>query len=238
MWLWMVAALAAYFVKGLCGFASTIVFGTVLGFSVTNAEISPVDCLFTIFSNSIMSWRGRKYLKSEIILPCAVIMVVFSIVGTLFLKNTDAHIIKLIFGLVVIFVGVNLLIRDIRGTRKKTSKIVELISLITAGVMTGLYGISVLTSVYLSQRIDDANEFKANLSCIFLFEGLVRVISYTLLGIITVASLKTAALILPCMLIGLFAGMKCANVLDPVLAKRVVLVMLMISGLALVLATL
>ena len=46
MALWMLAAAAAYFVKGLCGFANTLVFTSILSFgSATNANISPVDLL-------------------------------------------------------------------------------------------------------------------------------------------------------------------------------------------------
>ena len=45
MILWFVAAFTAYFVKGLCGFANTLVFTTILSFGAANASISPVDLL-------------------------------------------------------------------------------------------------------------------------------------------------------------------------------------------------
>lgn len=44
--LWNLAALAAFFIKGLCGFANTLVFTTILSFSpAINRNISPVELL-------------------------------------------------------------------------------------------------------------------------------------------------------------------------------------------------
>ena len=42
---YFIAAFTAYFVKGLCGFANTLVFTTILSFGTANASISPVDLL-------------------------------------------------------------------------------------------------------------------------------------------------------------------------------------------------
>ena len=39
----IVATLAAFFIKGLCGFANTLIFQSILSFSVNNADISPVE---------------------------------------------------------------------------------------------------------------------------------------------------------------------------------------------------
>ena len=39
------AVTAAYMVKGMCGFANTLVFGTLAGFFTDNVNISPVDLL-------------------------------------------------------------------------------------------------------------------------------------------------------------------------------------------------
>ena len=44
--LWLIAAtICAYFVKGLCGFANTLVFTTILGFTMNNINLSPLEVL-------------------------------------------------------------------------------------------------------------------------------------------------------------------------------------------------
>ena len=39
MYLWIIAAFMAYFIKGLCGFANTLVFTSILSFGAANANI-------------------------------------------------------------------------------------------------------------------------------------------------------------------------------------------------------
>jgi hypothetical protein len=56
---WMAAAAAAFFVKGLCGFANTLVFTTILSFGNNNIHISPVELLLGYPSNLIIIRKGR-----------------------------------------------------------------------------------------------------------------------------------------------------------------------------------
>ncbi len=55
MLLWIIAAVCAFFVKGLCGFANTLIFTNILSFGVNNALISPVE-LLTI---SLIERKGK-----------------------------------------------------------------------------------------------------------------------------------------------------------------------------------
>ena len=45
---WIIATLLAFFVKGLTGFANTLVFTTMLSFGQNNLAISPVDCTMVV----------------------------------------------------------------------------------------------------------------------------------------------------------------------------------------------
>ena len=58
---------------------------------------------------------------------------------------------------------------------------------------------------------------------------------YSVLGVITVSSLKMSLMMLPFMLIGLFAGIKSSTFLDEKVVKKIVIVLLILSGVALVL---
>lgn len=62
MIVWFIAAFTAYFVKGLCGFANTLVFTTILSFGTANASISPVDLLLGYPANVILTWKNRRNL--------------------------------------------------------------------------------------------------------------------------------------------------------------------------------
>ena len=109
MILWFIAAFTAYFVKGLCGFANTLVFTTILSFGAANASISPVDVLLGYPANLILSWKNRRSLDPKVFLPSAMLVLAGSIPGAFLLKNVDVRSIKLVFGFVVIALGMEML---------------------------------------------------------------------------------------------------------------------------------
>ena len=66
MYLWIIAAFTAYFIKGLCGFANTLVFTSILSFGAANANISPVELLIGYPTNFILTWKNRKSLDYKV----------------------------------------------------------------------------------------------------------------------------------------------------------------------------
>ena len=60
MILWIIAAICAFFVKGLCGFANTLVFTSILSFGVNNSSISPVELLLGYPGNLFLGMERTK----------------------------------------------------------------------------------------------------------------------------------------------------------------------------------
>ena len=54
-WIWILATLSAFFLKGLCGFANTMVFDSILGFAVNNVNISPIELILGFPTNIILA---------------------------------------------------------------------------------------------------------------------------------------------------------------------------------------
>lgn len=109
---WMIATISAFFVKGLCGFANTLVFTTLLSFTNNNINISPVELMLGYPTNIILSWKERKSIKWGICIPLAALVILGSIPGVLFLKTADTSLIKVIFGFVIILIGLEMLLRE------------------------------------------------------------------------------------------------------------------------------
>ena len=65
MYLWVIAAATAYFIKGLCGFANTLVLTSILSFGAANANISPIDLLLGYPANLILTWNNRRRLDPK-----------------------------------------------------------------------------------------------------------------------------------------------------------------------------
>lgn len=232
---WIPASLCAFFIKGLCGFANTLVFTTILSFHTNNVNISPVELILGYPSNMILAWKERRSIQWNICLPLACMVVAGSIPGILFLKNADTGIIKIIFGIIIVCIGLEMLLREFHPQKVKPSRAVLITIGILSGLLCGLYGIGALLGAYLNRVTDSTSSFKANICMVFLVENTLRMILYAWWGILTLDLLKQAASLMPFMLAGLLLGMVSSRILNETAIRKCVIIMLMISGAALIL---
>ncbi len=232
---WIIATICAFFVKGLCGFANTLVFTSILSFGNANINISPVELILGYPTNLIISWKERRSIDLKICIPLSVLVIAGSLGGVLFLKNADVTVIKIIFGVLVILVGIEMLFRELSSKKAKQSRILLTVIGILSGFLCGLYGVGALLGAYIGRVTEDSKAFKANICLVFVIENSFRIILYSLYGIITLEALKMALWLAPCMLAGLGAGMLSARVIDEKYVKKIVIIMLIISGIVLIL---
>lgn len=238
MWYWIIATLAAYFVKGLCGFANTLIFTTILGFGANNVNISPVDIALSYPSNIIVTFTNRKYLKTKIWLPLAAMVLLGSIPGAFLLKNVDAQYIKILFGVVIILLGVEMFFRERATKRAKESKVLLFVIGIVSGVLCGLFGVGALLAAYVGRITGPSDEFKANINAVFIVENTFRIVLYCVLGVINIRSLRQSLILLPFMILGLIGGILSGKFIDDKIVKKLVVILLIISGIALVIMNL
>lgn len=231
---WMMfAAVCAYFIKGLCGFANTLVFSTILSFSTNNVNISPVELVLGLPSNIMISYKERKSVDWKVCLPLAGLVLLGDIPGILMLKNTDTQVIKGIFGFVIIAIGLEMLFREYMGSAKKSQILLSVIGVLS-GILCGLYGIGALLAAYMGRVTDNSSAFKGNLCIVFLIDNLFRLVMYSVTGIITVDTLKQSVILIPFMGFGLYLGMKGSSFLDEKKIKKLVIIMLILSGISLI----
>lgn len=234
---WFAAALCAFFIKGLCGFANTLIFSTIVSFQEYNINISPVELLLGYPTNLIMAWKERRSVKWRVCIPLSLLVLMGNIPGIFLLKNADVQAVKMIFGFVITAIGVEMLFRETNRKGLKGSKRLLGFIGILSGVLCGLYGIGALLAAYVSRVTDDSRAFKANICIVFIVENTFRIAAYALLGIISADMIRQALVLIPPMLLGLFAGMVSSKFLDEKIVKRLVIVMLILSGMALVVNT-
>lgn len=180
MFWWIVATLCAFFVKGLCGFANTLVFSTILSFGNSSINITPVELLLGYPTNAILAWKERKSINWGMSIPLAILVLAGSIPGAYFLKTVHEEVVKTVLGFVIVFIGLEMLLRDRQS----------------------------------------GNTF--------------RVLMYIFCGIITLETAKQTLLLVPWMFIGLSTGMASSRGLNEKIVKKLVIVMLIVSGVALI----
>ncbi len=234
MLFWIIATVCAFFVKGLCGFANTLVFTTILSFGNNNVNISPIELILGYPTNIILAWKERKAIRWSICLPLSLFVILGCIPGVLFLKNADTRAINIFFGVVIIFIGLEMLFREFQSKKMKQSKVLLWIIGILSGLLCGLYGVGALLGAYVNRVTDDSSSFKANICVVFLAENTFRIGLYAIWGIITFDIIKQALVLVPLMLTGLFLGMCSRKYLNEKIVKKTIIIMLVVSGVALI----
>lgn len=231
---WVIATLCAFFIKGLCGFANTLVFSTILSFGSSNLSITPVELLLGFPTNLIITWRERKFINRKLCTLLTVLILTGNLPGIFLLKNTDSRMVKIFFGCVIVLIGGEMLLREYRPGKLKESKAVLVAIGVMSGILSGMYGIGAMMAAYVGRVTEDSRAFKANMCAVFVAENIFRITLYLITGILTMEAAKRALILFPAMLAGLYGGIASANRLDERLVKKAVILMLMVSGLALV----
>jgi len=228
------AVFLAFWVKGLCGFANTLVMGTIMGFAADNVDITPLDLLICYPANLLMVWRERRGLDKAVWVPLSVMVLLGSIPGAIVLKNADTTAIKLLFGAVVIYVAWDMLRRENSAREEKASRGKMLFIGLVSGVLSGLFGIGALLAAYVGRTTKDSGAFRANLCMVFTVTNTLRFPIYLFSGILTGDVWRAALCLMPVMLLGLWAGTKMSSRISERTAKKVIVITLMVLGVSLI----
>ena len=233
MLLWMLSVLAGYFVKGVAGFGNTLVVTGVMAFSRTNAELTPVELLLCVPTNLTLAYVHRRSIDWKLALPPLLMTLAGDALGVLLLSRVDVTAMKLVFGAVLILLGLEGCWRVRRQVSGRTHPALMAALGVASGVLCGLFGVGALLAAYFARVTEDDASYKGSMCMIFAVENLFRVVAYALTGLLTAATLKNAAMLLPFMAAGLALGMKCSGKMNVRVMKTVVNVLLMVSGVAL-----
>lgn len=128
-----------------------------------------------------------------------------------------------------------MLFREFQTKKTRQLNLVLGIIGVLSGLLCGLFGIGVLLGAYVNRVTDDSSSFKGNICVVFLVENTFRIILYGLWEIITFDIVKQVIILIPFMIIGLILGMFSGKFLEEKFIKKLVIIMLMVSGIALIL---
>lgn len=229
-----VAAVIAYTVKGMCGFANTLIFMTAMSFFSDTAAITPVESVLSLPSSAYITWKNRRELDIRLILPMAALMTAGTVIGTFVLKNASPAALKAAFGVIVILLGAEMLFRDRAKKRKSDRRVLALIGML-AGIMSGLYGVGALVAAYMSRTTDTGASFRGNMCAVFLINDVVRLGLYIAFGVLNAGVFAQALRLAPFMVAGLALGTFLSGKVSEGFMRRAVSVLLIISGISLVL---
>ena len=200
-----VSVCLAFIIKGLVGFGDPLVSTPLLSVVLPNSVITPGLMPVSLLLNARMVWKNRAHFSAKLVLPIAAFVLLGIIPGTLLLRYGSPAKLKLLLGLVIIGLGIEMLTRK-PGAQGKPNAVVRSVVSFLSGITAGLFGIDLLFLAYLERVTQKREEFRSNVCFVFLLECLFRGILYLWNGMFTAESLILCAAALPAAFLGMWFG--------------------------------
>ncbi|MDE4918209.1 MULTISPECIES: sulfite exporter TauE/SafE family protein [Cupriavidus] len=230
----MSAALAvAYVIFGIAGFGTALVAAPVLAYVMPVAQIVPLlalmDCSAALLN---LARDGRAADRTELrrLVPC---LLIGSLIGAALLLRIRADLLPAVLGVFVTTYAIWSLLGKRPATRLSSSAAVPFG--LVGGICSAMFGSGgFLYAIYLSSRLDK-DAMRVTQSTLIGLSTLTRLVLFLLAGVYARAELlKLAVALAPAMIAGLWAGRQMTLRMSREQFLRVVNVIVLLSGSALV----
>lgn len=195
----------AFIVKGLAGFGDPLISNPLMAMKLDNKDISPSLLPISLILNAYIVIKNRKKFDFKQVMSIAIWVLLGIVPGTMLLKLGAPWIIKVLLGILIIGLGVEMLTRD-NSKKFKPNPVLKVIMCFMSGVTAGLFGINLLFLIYLERSSADRHAFRANTCFVFFLENFFRTIVYFANGIFTAFTWQITAVTLPAAAVGMFIG--------------------------------
>ncbi len=225
--------LAAYFIRGITGFGSGLISVPLLALFLPLKFVVPLILLLDFTASIVIGGFNFKRVKWDevgVLIPFGIVGV---ILGTSLLVNLPPEpMLIALAGFVFVFAMRSLL--NLHGD-KLISRGWAVPASLTGGTVGALFGTGGPPYViYLSHRIRDKSELRATFSALFFTEGLTRIGSFLVAGLLMTASVWVAFFAaLPLVLGALYLGGRVHVGISPAQMARLVGVLLLVSSVSL-----
>jgi uncharacterized membrane protein YfcA len=225
--------LLAYIVFGISGFGSTLIAVPLLAHLHPLTVVIPVVVLLDCVGSISMGLRLRADVYRQELLPLLPFMLLGMIAGVFLLVRTPGAILLLALGVFVLAYGTLYLLRRDGGFRLARLSAAPIG--LFAGTTSSVFGVGgPIYVMYLTGRGAGPDHIRATIPVIFIFTTIGRIGLFAVAGLFTREVLQLAALLLPLMLLGLYAGNRLHGRLTREHVVRAVGVLLMASGVTLI----
>lgn len=225
--------LTAYFIRGIAGFGSGLISVPLLALFMPLQFVVPVVLLLDFTASIVIGGFNFKRVKWDeigVLIPFGIVGV---IVGTSLLVKLPPEPMLIALALFVFIFAVRSLL-NIHG-EKPASRGWAIPASLTGGTVGALFGTGGPPYViYLTHRIRDKSDLRATFSALFFTEGLTRIGSFLVAGLLLTASVWIAYFAaLPLVLSALYLGGRVHLGLGPTQMARLIGALLLVSSVSL-----
>jgi uncharacterized membrane protein YfcA len=234
--LFLFAAFLGGFASGLAGFAMGFVVSGIWLHVITPIQTTALIAGYGLWTQGYGVWKLRQTLNWQTIAPFIVGGLVGVPLGAVLLTYLNPDHVRFGVGVLLIVYSLYGLAKPAFAPRKGGVAADGGIGFLN-GVLGGLTGLpGFIITVWSQMRGWTKDEQRAVFQPVILTGMMAIAISLSIAGAITVDTLRLYVVGLPALLAGLWLGFKCYGKLDDATFRKVVLVFLLFSGLALMVA--
>lgn len=222
--------LAAYFIRGITGFGSGLIAVPLLALFLPLQFVVPLVLLLDFTASLVLGGVHFKHVQRDevaLLMPFSLLGVAL---GTSLLVSLPQA--PMLFALAVfVFAFALRSLLNLHGDAP-VSRWWALPASFTGGTVGGLFGTGGPPYViYLAHRIRDKGQLRATLSAVFFIEGLTRIASFLIVGLLMNLQVWTAfAVALPLVLGALYLGGRAHVGLAPARMTQLIGVLLLVSS--------
>ncbi len=228
----LITVFVAAFTQSLTGFGSALVAMAVLPTLIGIHTAAPLVALLAMTLEGLLLIRYRSAVNLREILPLLVSSALGIPVGVLVLHHVDERIVLIVLGIVIASYALYALMNP-RLPRLVHPAWAGVFGF-TAGVLGGAYNTSgPPVVIYASSQNWNPGQFKGNLQGFFLASDALVILGHLLGYNINMQALHLYVLVLPALLLGAFLGTRLDRRLNPMVFRKVILVLLFVVGLRL-----
>jgi uncharacterized membrane protein YfcA len=222
--------LAAYLIRGITGFGSGLVAVPMLALFLPLPFVVPLVLLLDFTASLViggLTLQRVQWGEVGVLVPFGIVGVV---IGTSLLVNLPKAPMLIVLALFVLAFAVRSLL-NLHGNRP-ISRWWAIPASLTGGTVGGLFGTGGPPYIiYLAHRVRDKGDMRATLSALFFAEGLARIVSFLVAGLLLTADVWVAYLLaLPLMLGALYAGGHVHVGLSQAQMARLIGMLLLVAG--------
>jgi uncharacterized membrane protein YfcA len=227
--------LGAYIVFGITGFGATVIIVPLLAQLLPLKFLVPLCVVLDMTGFVLLSAKsGSKIDWGEVrwVVP---FMMLGILIGVVTLASAPERWLLLGLGIFVTgYAAINL--AAVRLHAKTLTRAWGAPIGVAGGVFSALFGIGgPLYVIYVSRRMNDPGTMRATMSTLILISGLTRFVMFIVNGLLLSWTVATAWLILvPCVWGGATIGMKLHDRLSLATVRRIIYVVLLVSGTSLI----
>jgi uncharacterized protein len=234
--LFLFAAFLGGFASGLAGFAMGFVVSGIWLHVITPIQTTALIAGYGICTQGYGVWKLRQTLRWRTIAPFIIGGIIGVPLGAVLLTYLNPGHVRLGVGVLLVIYSVYGLAKPVLKPHTVGATMDGSIGFLN-GVLGGLTGLpGFIITIWCQMRGWTKDEQRAVFQPVILTGMMMIVMSLSVAGAITTDTLKLYVLGLPALLTGLWLGFKCYGKLDDATFRKVVLALLLCSGVALIAA--